>query len=68
MNNNPWVRKGLSYTATHNWYKPGANNKMVFMGSSVYKLDFLAYHLIKWYHGEQKLIEMASKIPDWAKK
>jgi len=51
---NPWVRKGLTYEVTLAY----ANGLTV-----TKRLDFLAYHLIKWIHGEQKLIEIAMAPP-----
>jgi len=53
---NPWVRDGLSYYA---------NLQLRMIDGRIYnverRLDFVAYHLIKWYHGEEALIEMAYK-------
>ena len=52
---NPWVRNGLMYEVT-----------MVLVnrrGTVTKRLDFLSYHLIKWIHGEKKLIEIAEAPP-----
>lgn len=48
---NPWVRKGLRYEVT-----------LVYAGGrgiATRRLNFLAYHLIRLIHGEDKLIDMA---------
>lgn len=51
---NPWSRNGFFYTCT----KQYANNGYVLFHTK--KLDIISYHLIKWIHGEAKLIEMAN--------
>lgn len=56
MKHNPWNRKGLFYIAKVQfaWYEDLVITR---------KLDFVAYHLIKYFHGELKLIEMAYVKP-----
>jgi hypothetical protein len=54
---NPWRQEGFFYVArleltricTDGRYRAAHMER---------KLDFVSYHLIKWIHGEQKLIDM----------
>jgi hypothetical protein len=50
---NPWKRDGLVYIYRREWIEGPIKHTLV------RKLDFVTYHLIKWIHGESKLIEMA---------
>lgn len=54
---NSWKRKGIFYVSdlVYQCDKDGYTVRVH------RKLDFIAYHLIKWIHGEEKLIEMANK-------
>lgn len=52
---NPWKRKGLFYYATYDFYTGGG----IFVCKSKKKLDIVSYHVIKWWHGEEKLRSMA---------
>lgn len=51
---NLWTRKGIFYYARVNVYR---NHQ--YAGTIVKKLDFVSYHLIRWYHGEKELARMA---------
>ena len=53
---NPWIRKGLVYHATINVY---GGKTYKYRGTVRKRLNFISYHGIKWYYGEQKLIDMA---------
>ena len=55
--NNPWKRKGLFYKADFRIYRNGR-----IIGDYTKRLDFISYHVIKWIHGEKKLIDMAYKF------
>jgi len=48
-----WKRKGLFYYAELSCYR-GPYTWVV-----TKKLDFVSCHLIKWWHGERKLTDMA---------
>ena len=48
----PYERKGFSYKAEIAYYYPNIRGKITL------KLDFIAYHMIKWYHGEDKLNQL----------
>ena len=52
---NPWKREGLSYVARLQTVGRFGN------GTLKLKLSFIAYHLIKWYHGEEGLVKMAER-------
>lgn len=55
---NPWSREGLFYVArlALNRIDDEGRYRKAYMTR---KLDFISYHLIRWYHGEEKLIDMA---------
>lgn len=56
---NPWQRRGLYYVCRYNIYGAGGAKPLKLLGQVSKELHFISYHLIKWIHGEQKLIEMA---------
>lgn len=49
-----WHRKGLFYYTFLHVYGNG-----ILKGIVTKKLDFVSYHLIKWWHGQKKLDLMA---------
>ncbi len=51
----PWTRDGLFYKSTY-VETDGERTLTV-----VRRLNFIAYHLIKWKHGRSTLIEMANR-------
>lgn len=51
---NPWRRKGIFYRVDWYLYRGGT-----LVGTYSKKLDFLSYHMIKFFHGNKKLISMA---------
>ncbi len=51
-----WKRYGLIYVTTLR-YELDEGNCMTIVRT----LDFISYHLIKWKHGEDRLMEMANK-------
>lgn len=55
MSRNLWTRKGIFYYARVNVY----NRAHQYEGTIVKRLGFISYHLIRWYHGEEKLRSMA---------
>lgn len=57
-NNFPWKRKGIFYIATVVVEKIEGDRLLTL--TITRKLDFIAYHLIKKFHGEKKLIEMGT--------
>lgn len=52
-----WQRSGLMYRSEILWSHCG------YVIRTTRKLDFVAYHLIKWYHGIKKLHQMACEVP-----
>lgn len=48
-----WHREGLFYVARLNWIRGS------YKGTVEKRLDFISYHLIRYFHGEQKLRDMA---------
>jgi len=52
--NNLWKRKGLSYVAKVSVYLLSGEKYVIER-----KLGFISYHLIRWYHGDQKLKKLA---------
>jgi len=50
----PWERKGLFYYAIMKLYLPDNGTVII-----TKRLNFMAYHLIKFIHGEAKLSDMA---------
>ena len=58
---NPWKREGLFYVVrlqTSVLTLKGNRRTL----NVTKKLDFVSYHLIKWYHGEKKIIDMAHNM------
>ena len=55
---NPWKRRGFSYVASET-RKAGP-----YLYTATKRLGFFSYHLIRWYHGEAKLIEMARYLDE----
>lgn len=51
-----WNRKGFYYYAYIYLYKEGK-----YFGTITKELDFITYHILRFLHGEQKMIEMASE-------
>lgn len=56
-----WNRKGLIYSVKVRWYDANMN----YYHECTRKLTFVAYHLIKLYHGPNKLKEMAEESPEY---
>lgn len=54
MKTNPWKRQGLFYVVS--LQARMANGGVLTVTRS---LDFITYHLIRWYHGEAELVNMA---------
>lgn len=52
-----WNRKHLFYYARCNVY-----SRHIYQGTITKRLDFISYHMIKWWYGEQYLIRMATTI------
>ncbi len=48
----PYKRKWLNYESTIRYSHKGVNHTIVC------KFDLLAYHLIKWFHGEKVFDQM----------
>lgn len=55
-----WNRKGLIYSVKVRWYDANMN----YYHECIRKLNFVAYHLIKLYHGPSKIKGMAEKSPE----
>lgn len=53
-----WKRNWLVYTAEYEYQVNETHT-----GKVTRKLDFLAYHLIRYFHGDKKLHEMANEKP-----
>lgn len=54
---NPWKRKLYYYYAKTAFYSKSHKLEVTRC------LGFFSYHMIKWYHGEQKLVDMAMRMP-----
>jgi hypothetical protein len=54
-----WKREGLKYVATTDAYRILPDGRKHHVGFYYKKLGFVAYHLIKWIHGQEKLDKMA---------
>ena len=53
-----WKRKWLVYESSVEFNTVGGLKLSV-----IRRLDFIAYHFIRWNHGQEKLEEMARKPP-----
>lgn len=51
-----WKRRGFFYYSVLHLYASGGTR---YTGSINRRLNFVAYNMIKWFHGEKKLEEMA---------
>jgi len=53
---NPWTRRGLIYRAQTNVFD---GRTYRYLGTFTTKMNFISYHLIKWWHGEEELVRLA---------
>jgi len=57
---NPWNRRGIFYIANVRVFR---NHQYV--GTITKRLDFITYHLIKYFNGEERLIQMGYNLKNW---
>lgn len=50
-----WKRKGLFYYANLELFSGFGMH----LGTVTKRLDFVSFHVIKWIHGDRKLLDMA---------
>lgn len=55
-----WKRKGFYYVSVSLWTDPADPTYDL---KVTRKYDFFSYHLIRWYHGEAKMEELAEDQP-----